>query len=604
MIRKFCVLGLVLSLGIAPVWARKHKYYEQLPPLTPQQKTLLRQAMTREQATLKAIEKDTPVVQTYIQNLRPDPVLYQVPVSDDYSVARVDFGKGFSANPYELKNTHHGLFRGSFQYLKDLTKAFQITDNPTGFMDMMFIDPRGFNFKNYSFAFVRPQFLGEVRTSVFDVRPNRRTGSGRFFGRIWVEDDGGNIIRFNGTYTNNPNNPVNHYYHFDSWRKNVQPGLWLPYATYVEETHSTASSKSLALRGQTFYWGYALKIPQRVSQSESVDIQDAQDESQNATDLSPLQAERKWINEAQNNVLDRLQQAGLLAAPSPFDKVLETVTNNIIIGNNLNLPSEIHCRVMLTEPLESLAVGNTILLSKGLIDVLPNEEDLAAVISFQLAQILLGHHIDTRYAFSDRLLFPDEAAFQRINMNHSLADDASAAKKAVELFNHSVYAGKSGNVGLFFEQLMAREKALKNLLAPRLGDSLIRPDGQPWLAAFMQGAPKLDMKNLGQIAALPLDSHLKIDPWNDQVETLNLHPAPLLSASDKMPFEITPVYFRLKPYQAPAPAAPAAGTTGGGVPTGNNPPQQAPQTIKPNPGAPAPASQPNNGPGNGNGAQR
>ena len=50
--------------------------------------------------------------------------------------------------------------------------------------------------------------------------------------------------------------------------------------------------------------------------------------------------------------------------------------------------------------------------------MLPYEEDLAAVIAFQLAHITLGHHIDTRYAFSDRLLFPDEATFQHISMNH------------------------------------------------------------------------------------------------------------------------------------------------------------------------------------------
>jgi hypothetical protein len=574
MFRKFCVLGLFLSLGVAPGWARRHMYREQLPPLTQQQKALITQAMAREQATLKAIEKDTPVVQTYIQNLRPDPVLYQVPVSDNYSIARVDFGKGFSANAYDARDSHHGFFGGSLKYLRGLTKAFQITDNPTGFMDMMFIDPNGFNFNNYTFAFVRQQFLGEVRTSVFDVRPRRKSGTGRFLGRIWVQDDGGNIVRFNGTYTNNPNNPINHYYHFDSWRKNMQPGLWLPYAIYVEETHRTSSSKSLALRGQTFYWGYALKLPQRVSESESVDIQDAQDESQNATDLTPLQAERRWIVEAQDNVLDRLQQSGLLAAPSPFDKVLDTVTNNILIGNNLNLPYQIKCRVLLTEPLESLAVGNTILLSKGLIDVLPNEEDLAAVISFQLAHILLGHHIDTRYAFSDRLLFPDEAAFQRINMSHTDADDASAATKAVQLFDHSVYQSKSGNVGLFFEQLVAREGALKNLLTPRLGDSLIQPDGQPWLAAFMKGAPKLNMNDLNQIAALPLNSHLKIDPWTDQVVTLNLHPAPLLSAADKMPFEIAPLYFRLKTYQPPAQATPGQAPSGpaGGSTNGNSAP--------------------------------
>jgi hypothetical protein len=596
MFRKSCVLGLVLTLSLAPAWARRHKYKMETVPLTPQQQQLIHEAIQQEQVTIRAIEKDTPVVQTYIQDMRPDPKLYQVPVKDEYSIARVDFSKGFDAYSYNAKQTKTGLLHGTLKYLSDLTKSFHLTDNPTGFMDMMFIDPSGFNERHYTFSFVRQEFLGEIRTSVFDVRPKKHTGPGRFFGRIWVEDNGGHIVRFNGTYTNNPNDPENHYYHFDSWRQNIQPGIWMPLAIYVEETHRTESSKSVGLRGQTFYWGYSLKTPPRTQEQESVDIENAQDQSQNATDLSPLQAERQWVVEAQNNVLDRLQAAGLLAAPSPFDKVLDQVVENVVIGNNLALPGPIHCRVLLTEPLETLAVGNTILISKGLVDVLPTEADLAAVLSFQLAQIELGHHIDTRYAFSDRLLFPDEAAFQKIEMSHSTADNASAAKKAEELFAHSVYAPKAGEVGLFFEQLMGRQKALKQLLTPRLGDPLLQADGQPWMASFLNGAPKLDMANLQQVAALPLDSHLKIDPWTDQVQTLNVSPAPLLNASDKMPFEITPVYFRLEPYQAPAApqAAPAQGadqnqgqTQGAAAGAGQNqntqPAQNAPAAQQPGP---------------------
>ncbi len=71
----------------------------------------------------------------------------------------------------------------------------------------------------------------------------------------------------------------------------------------------------------------------------------------------------------------------------------------------------------------------------------------------------------------------------------------------------------------------------------------------------MQGAPKLDMDNLTQVAALPLNSRLKIDPWDDKVFMLHVKPAPLLNARDKMPLEITPVYFRLERYQQTPPAA-------------------------------------------------
>jgi hypothetical protein len=78
----------------------------------------------------------------------------------------------------------------------------------------------------------------------------------------------------------------------------------------------------------------------------------------------------------------------------------------------------------------------------------------------------------------------------------------------------------------------------------------------------MQGAPKLDQDNLQQIAALPLNSRLKVDPWDDKVFALHFSPSPLLNARDKMPLEVTPIYFRLQRYEeqnaAPASAAPPA----------------------------------------------
>jgi hypothetical protein len=254
-----------------------------------------------------------------------------------------------------------------------------------------------------------------------------------------------------------------------------------------------------------------------------------------------------------------------MAAPSDFDKILETVTNNIIIGNNIELAAPVHCRILLTTPLESIAIGNTIVLSKGLVDTLPSEESLAAVLSFQLAHIVLGHHIDTKYAFNDRLLFPDEATFARINMQHTDGDDEAAAKKAIQLLDGSIYKDKEGNAGLYFAQLQVREKELTALNTSRLGDSMLKPDGTPWLEALQKKAPKLDMDKLDQIAALPLGSRLRMDAWDDKVYMLNAKTPPILNARDKMPFEVTPVYFKLTRFDqsqtagaTPAPAAPNA----------------------------------------------
>ena len=103
-------------------------------------------------------------------------------------------------------------------------------------MQMMFLDPTGFDQQHYVFSYVRREFLGSVRTWVFDVHP-KVPGMGRFYGRIWIEDQDGNVVRFNGTYTGPTSEDLRKYYfHFDSWRMNVQPDIWLPVAVYVEET--------------------------------------------------------------------------------------------------------------------------------------------------------------------------------------------------------------------------------------------------------------------------------------------------------------------------------------------------------------------------------
>ncbi len=537
-------------------------------PLTPAQSALVDRAIAHEKILAKELQMRTPMVQTYIQNMKADPALSLVPSSDKYILSRVDFDKSFRADGYRDKPTRWSLTHTSASTLSTISKALGLGEEylPTGFMDMMFIDPGSFDRQHYDFGFVRNEFLGNVRTEVFDVIPHKKLGDGRFTGRIWIEDEEGNVVRLNGIYSGNAYLDVPHYLHFDSWRTNLQPRLWLPAAIYVEESHGKFDGLP-DLQAQTTFWGYSLRIPTRDSESATIRIDDVTDESDAAQDVSPIEARRGWVAQAEANVLDRLVQAGVLAPPSDFDKVLETVTNNLIIGNNLELPAAIHCRVLLTAPLESLAIGNTILVSKGLVDVLPNEEDLAAILSFQLAHISMGHRIDTRFAFNDRLLFPDRSTFQRITMNHSESDDSLAAKKAMQFLNNSVYHDRLANAGLFFVQLQARAKELKALTTPRLGDSLLDANGTPWLAELTKNSPKLDMDNLQQIAALPLGSHLKVDGWDDKVSSLNAKPMALLNARDKTPFEVTPVFLKLSRYTQPGPAgaalssaAPAEGT--------------------------------------------
>jgi len=562
MFRKFPLALLILSLGVGCAYAKKQPKFQPARALTPEQAALVQKAIAQEKVLIKNIQQRTPLVETYIQDTKPDVKLYAIPVADHYMLSRVDFGKTFFDKTYTPKQqqVRHGFFKGSMDTITGLTKALhldtQFTYSNTGFMEMMFLDPTGFDQQHYVFSFVRREFLGTVRTWVFDVHPKADVkGMGRFYGRIWIEDEGGNVVRFNGTYTGpTDEDSAKHYFHFDSWRMNVQPGIWLPVAVYVEETQRTEADKSVGLKAQTHFWGYSLKLPTRDSESVSMKVDDAVDKSDDSQDVGPLQASRMWITQAENNVIDRLVEAGLVA---PLDtggyeeKVLGQIVINLVVPNNLAFTDQIHCRILLTDTIEATTVGNTILVSKGLVDSLPSEEAIASVIAMELAHIAMGHHIDTRYAFNDRLLFPDEASFQRILMNHTDVDNGTAAKRAMEYLEASMYKDKLPSAGLFYEQLVDRSRVLRSLMeSPRLGDSLLKADGTPWMGDLLHEAPKINWDDLAQTAALPLGSWLKTDPWDDKVHMLTAKRYAPMNARDKMPFEVTPIFFRLQRYDA------------------------------------------------------
>jgi cell division septation protein DedD len=566
--RKIPLTFLMLILGVSCAYAKKQPKYEQARLLTVEQSALVDRAVAQEKALIKDIKMRTPLVETYIQDTRPDQKLYEVPVDDQFILSRVDFGKAFFDKGYAPRSeAKHGFFKGSLSAVTGLTKLLgleRFTYSDTGFMQMMFIDPSGFDQQHYVFSFVRREFLGSVRTWVFDVHP-RVSGMGRFYGRIWIEDQGSNVVRFNGTYTGpSSEDSSKYYFHFDSWRMNVQPGIWLPVAVYVEETQRIEGKKSVGLKAQTHFWGYSLKLPTRDSENVSVKVDDAVDRSNDSQDVSPLQASRMWVTQAENNVIDRLVEAGLVAPLNQGgyeNKVLDQIVVNLVVPNNLAFTDQIHTRVMLTDTVEATTVGNTILLSKGLIDSLPNEEAIASVISMELAHIAMGHHIDTRYAFNDRLLFPDESTFQRINMYHNDHDNDEAAKKAMEYLQASMYKDRLANAGLYYEQLVDRSKELKALNTPKMGDSLLKADGTPWMGDLAKMAPKLNWDDLTQTAALPLGSWLKVDPWDDSVHMLDAKRYAPMNARDKMPFEVTPIFYKLQRYETAhteTPAAPAA----------------------------------------------
>src|SRR5262249_9416691 len=216
---------------------------------------------------------------------------------------------------------------------------------------------------------------------------------------------------------------------------NLQPGLWLPVYIYTEESDANyAAFRHLSMKGQTRLWGYDLKHSGVQSEYtnmrvESEDKQVADKSANGDNEYVPVQSQHLWEREAEDNLLDRMERAGIMAPDGEVSKVLQTVVNNLEITNKLNIEPEVRCRVLLTTPLESFTIGHTIVVSRGLLDVLPDEASLAMVLAHDLGHIVLGHSLDTRYAFSDRMIFQDEEVFRRIAVHMNEHDEDAADQK-------------------------------------------------------------------------------------------------------------------------------------------------------------------------------
>ena len=514
--------------------------------------------VAREQQLLKNLRKYSPRVETYIQDLRQDPELGTVPVNDHYFFGRMDFQQGVAFRSFlPQPGLAHRTVKG---ITGQITQLYSMPYHAGEFTYMIVIDASRFDRQHYLLDFVSREFLGNVRCAVFDVQPRPGAGVGLFEGRIWAEDQEYNIVRFNGTYTPAPR--FSTYFHFDSWRENIQPGLWLPVYVYSEELDLKYSIKrAVRFKSQTRLWGYDLSNPTPEQELTWVMIEaptEVRDASENSTDPSPVSAQREWESEAEANILQRLEKAGLLAPPGNVDKVMETVVNNLIVSNHLDKLPQIHVRILLTSTLESLGIGNTIILSRGLIDVLPDEASLAAILAHELEHVVLGHTAGantTKYGFHDRLMIKDDDVLHRLNFKPSQHDEAAADAKAVELLENSPYKDQLGQAGLFLRAMADAAPHTPQLFGAHLGSRLAQGSQVRRVAQLMGSAPALEKTRVDQIAALPLGARVKVNPWNDHIQLTKSKPATLISPRDKMPFEVARLYPYLVRFGTPGPEA-------------------------------------------------
>jgi hypothetical protein len=496
----------------------------------------------------------TPRVETYLQYYEPDPELGDVATEDAYFLGRLRFSKDVNnqvsessfiadSRPEGLLRRPEGLLRRP-EMLRDHIRLDSFA------MEALVVDENNFDRQHYSFDPVRWEYLGDIRCLVLDVHPRDAKAPGAFLGRIWVEDHDYAIVRMNGTRTNPSKRSF--YVHFDCWRENLQPGLWLPVCIYSQESDH---GRQLRFKAETRFWGYDLTARRQQQEWTNI-LVDApapvRDNSEVASDMSPVEAQRQWTMDAEHNVLDRLEKARLVAPPGPVDKVLETVVNNLIVTNHLESLPPVHCRVMLTSTLESFSLAYTIVISRGLIDVLPDESSLAMILAHEVAHIAMGQKVDTKFAFNDRLQVTDEDLLASLDVARSRTDEAAADAKGIEFLKNSPYKDKLGQAGLFLQEATAVAPHVSHLLGTHLGNGLTEGNSRMIrMDALASGAPTLSPRKIDQIAALPLGSRVQVNAWDGAVSFTTRKVAPIVDASEKMPFRVSPTIPYLR-FFAPA----------------------------------------------------
>jgi len=493
----------------------------------------------RERDFNQRIRQFRPIVETYLQTLK-DQEIGPLPVGDRYFLGRLDLA-GAVEELFRSGRTGRHAVLSKLNLIPRFGELYGPKFLATGFAQMVVLDS-DFQTRYYNFTYVRREFLGEVRCLVVDVQPRENAGEGRFIGRIWIEDQDYNIVRFNGTYRSRLH--PNSYFHFESWRLNLQPGLWLPTYVFSEEAGDEGAGDSHHFRAQIRLWGYELLQRDHKEEFTKIGVESAApvaDLTDVTADPSPVESERLWAREAEDNALEKLQKVGLVSPEGEVEDVVQTVINNLILTNNLTIQPEVRTRMLLTTPLESFTIGHTIVLSRGLLDVLPDEPSLAMILAHELAHIALDHPQNIRLAFNDRMFFADEDTFGHLVFRRKPAEEAAADAKALALLANSPYKDKLGYAGLFLRALEERAPQLKNLIQPHLGSRIVSSNGIR-MSALLGSAPSLEPRRMDQIAALPLGSRIKLDPWNNRTELSKGRVAALTTPREKMPFELAPFF--------------------------------------------------------------
>lgn len=485
------VTGLLLTAGAIAGQPGGSQAPAAAPALTLE--AVAARAAAREADTLQSLKVYRPILEVYLQRLglsaSGEPTVRQ----DSYLLGRFNWFKGPRFQDPD------GRWEAPEMALEGVAGE-RLGFRAHGFAATLAPDWRGLDPVRYTHTHVRRETLGEARCFVIDLTPKKRDDG--FVGRIWVEDRTFQIVRFNGinraAEREHFGRPVR--FNVDGWRANVLPGLWLPSYVYVEEaTEGDAKAPGAgSLRSQIRLWGYDPRTPPKTSGP--------------AGSHDPA-------GRVENDLLERLIRAKLLATRGAVEDVLDTVLRNLLAANGLSLEQPVHVRVLLTAPLESFTVGHTLVLSRGLVDVVPDETTLAFMLAHELAHVLLGHQsIDTLLSGTKASSASADTVRGRLRASRTPIEEAAASDKAIELLRSSPYRDGLTTAAAFLRTVTSHANPMANFIEAGISSRLGGSERLHQLANAP--APAGDGANSSAPAALPPGARLALDPWSSRLSLI------------------------------------------------------------------------------------
>lgn len=466
-------LGIMLLINVCAL-GQPHAAFAQLPDgLIPAMTgtEISRRIFAQERITLETLRAYRPILDVYYESLWPD-TKAQVPLGDSYILTRIDIYKYL-----------YGSFDSGFRYAPrgwPFATLFGVKENDRklrldngrrsemfteGLAAFLFIDPWAFDAGTYRLEYVASSVLGQLDCMVIAVTPASKKTSGKFMGTIWVDKQSFSIVRVKGTFgadkirfkerLNLFNARMGFYLHFDCWRQQVKDGLWFPAYVGVDDNMPW---QALGGDGETdshykmrmFVWGYSKVGP--------------------FSGRTPGRAEDGGLDAR----LLGLEKDGLVGPPGSVEQSLEDILNKTLHGAHLSAP-DLHCRILLTTPIELFHLGNTILVSRGLLEAVPSATALTSLLVHELGHVLKDPPESNPFKYGSSLFEYGRAPnFAGLGLELTEEQERDAARMACVLLQGSPQETDSGDAAEFARQLAAMSSQVPNLGRARFGIGLVK----------------------------------------------------------------------------------------------------------------------------------